>query len=1351
VTETPNELAAANSRVEQALRSSPGAGHSFRAAAEVRVEKIKVLLFAANPRGTAPLDLSREFREIDEEVRLSTFRNAVELILVPGTRPVDLLRKLNENQPQVVHFSSHGNPDEIILESGEQEAEDSGFAIPSTRSADERDMTKVRPDEVEIAGFGQGEHQAVSKSALVHLLRSCNEGNLRLVVLNACSTRTQAEALTEIVDCVVSMNRTITDRAAIKFAASFYGALAFGRSVQKAFEQGVARLSAEGITEVDTPELIVRSGVDAARVVLVGSARRKDSTPAPEAPFIVPFPRNPDFVGREGDLARLHTALAGAESGPVGIRPAGLTGMGGIGKTQLAVEYVYRYREKYPGGIFWVNAADSLTHGLAHVGSKVRPDVRSESSERQVQVAFEELNRRPDALLVFDNLENPGQLARPVGSEGIPLNLAPRILFTTRHRELGRFNAVEVSVLPEAPALMLLLRHESRQTIRDDANHPERREAVAICRLLGWLPLALELAGAFLGEWPGISLADYRTRLQAEGCLPTLDTEVPNHALVNFQPIHEAAVAATLKTQWDALKQTDESARLVLRVAGQFAEAASISTSALGLFAGVLDTQKPAVPSPLRRALKRLHDVRLVEDLVEHRVRLHPLVREFAELLTPREDTQEFRHSCARRIAEAFDDLTTLEEIVRTDGPEGLHLALATTLDFASESPDGVRSYLRSVLRVLHREFHHLRDWNDALEPNGFAQQFLFRALTLAETRLAESAERRLTELAHPALVLRWRTVGESPALARILTEHQGEVTSVAVSPDGRRIVSGSKDSTLVVWDLEAGAPIHRLVGHRDWVRCVAVSPDGRRIVSGSDDKTVAIWDVGTGTQINQLTGHQGWVGSVAVSPDGRRIVSGSSDKTVAIWDIESATQISRLTGHQGRVRCVAVSPDGRRIVSGSSDKTVAIWDIESATQISRLTGHQGRVRCVAVSPDGRRIISGSDDGTVVVWDIESATQINRLAGHEGWVSSVSVSPDGRRIVSASDDGTVGVWDFEFATQVDRLTGHHAGVSSVAISPDGHRIVSGSDDNAIAIWDLEGATEIHRRTGHQGRVRCVAVSPDGRRVASGSSDATVMIWDFESGTPIHRLIGHQGRVWSVAVSPDGRRIVSGSDDGTVAIWDLETGTQINRLTARQGWVSSVAVSPDGRRIVSAGCFDCTVAVWDSETGAQVHCLTGHQEAVNAVAVSPDGRWIASGSSDKTVVVWDLETGMPIHHLTGHRAPVWSVSVSPDGRHIASGSADATVVVWDLEASTRIHRLTGHRAPVWSVAVSPDGRRIASGSADATVVVWDLDSGQRSATLALDGMIPCVTWDRGSRFVLAGDTGGNIYRLEYREY
>ena len=201
------------------------------------MEKFRVLLFAANPIGTTPLDLPREFREIDEEVSRGTFRDIVELVFVPGTRPVDLIRKLNENQPQVVHFSSHGNPDEIVLES----EEDANAAIRSggaARLTDDRDMKLVRPDAADQEITCRARPQVVSKSALVSVLSSCTDGTLRLVVLNACHTRSQAEALTEVVDCVVSMNRSISDRAAIKFVASFYGALAYGRSVQKAFDQG---------------------------------------------------------------------------------------------------------------------------------------------------------------------------------------------------------------------------------------------------------------------------------------------------------------------------------------------------------------------------------------------------------------------------------------------------------------------------------------------------------------------------------------------------------------------------------------------------------------------------------------------------------------------------------------------------------------------------------------------------------------------------------------------------------------------------------------------------------------------------------------------------------------------------------------------------------------------------------------------------------------------------------------------------------------------------------------------------------------------------------------------------------
>jgi hypothetical protein len=239
-------------------------------APEVLMGKIKVLLFAANPRGTDPLDLHREFREIDEEIRFGEFRDALELIIVPGTRLVDLLRKLNEVHPDVVHFSGHGNIDEeLILESG------AGLHVaPDNTISPARDMRRLELVHEAIPACAP---TPLSKSALVDIVKACNQENIRVVVLNACHTRPQAEALSEVVDCVISMNRAISDVGAIKFAASFYGALAFGHSVKKAFDQGLVRLKAEVISESETPELVVRAEMDPSALVLVGPRGRPKS------------------------------------------------------------------------------------------------------------------------------------------------------------------------------------------------------------------------------------------------------------------------------------------------------------------------------------------------------------------------------------------------------------------------------------------------------------------------------------------------------------------------------------------------------------------------------------------------------------------------------------------------------------------------------------------------------------------------------------------------------------------------------------------------------------------------------------------------------------------------------------------------------------------------------------------------------------------------------------------------------------------------------------------------------------------------------------------------------------------
>jgi eukaryotic-like serine/threonine-protein kinase len=296
-------------------------------------------------------------------------------------------------------------------------------------------------------------------------------------------------------------------------------------------------------------------------------------------------------------------------------------------------------------------------------------------------------------------------------------------------------------------------------------------------------------------------------------------------------------------------------------------------------------------------------------------------------------------------------------------------------------------------------------------------------------------------------------------------------------SPDSQRLVSaGRNDNTIKVTDVATGTERMTLSGHTGRVWSVAFSPDGKRIVSGSFDKTLRVWDAVTGKSLMILRGHSDRVWSVAYSPDGNRIISGSYDGTVRVWDAEKGTEIKSLTGHNARIETVAFSPDGKKIASGSWDKTVKVWDAETGDERMTLVGHKAGIAAVTFSPDGTRIISGTSDRSVKVWDVETGDEIMTLDEHKHWVRSVAVSPDGKRIVSScgdtvqdsGDNSEMKIWDLITGTEL--MTLRSTNLRSIAFSPDGHTIAIDSH-NGVTLLESKMPADGYesRRTGTAAR------------------------------------------------------------------------------------------------------------------------------------------------------------------------------------------------------------------------------------------------------------------------------------------
>ena len=494
--------------------------------------------------------------------------------------------------------------------------------------------------------------------------------------------------------------------------------------------------------------------------------------------------------------------------------------------------------------------------------------------------------------------------------------------------------------------------------------------------------------------------------------------------------------------------------------------------------------------------------------------------------------------------------------------------------------------------------------------------------------------------------------------------------------------------------------PLVHVIRHATIVTSVAFSPDGSRLVSGSGER-VQIWNTATGELEDELEGHTDSVGSVAFSHNGRFIVSGSRDKTIRIWDTATCEMTYMLTGHEERVTSVAISRDDKFIMSGSADRTAQIWDTATGELLCKLMGHGHEVKSVAVSPDCQHVASVSHAGELWIWTKDGVIEHKLESLANGFLLDLAFSNDGYRIL-------YNVNKTEWTTRGHRLSppdtdndsGYTGYTVSVAYSPDDGEIVCGMKDGEVMIWKRD-TNKTHLLGEHDSYVRSVAFSPDGSRIASGSYDGTVKIWDPRLRGTMDDEVSLKDST-RVVLSRDGGWIVT-APRHHVQVWRVkETVAKVNELITEDD-VGCLALSHDGSR-VAIGCADGSIWVWNHLTNKKECQMIGHSKNVRSVVFSYDGCHLVSGSVDMTVRIWDCHTGNEIRSYQ-HSDWVTCVAFSRDDSRVAIGSRDG-IQIWN--PTTGQIQLEVLRPGNWmvSVAFSHDNSHVIFRSFG-VVSIWNL--------------------------------------------
>jgi WD40 repeat protein len=633
------------------------------------------------------------------------------------------------------------------------------------------------------------------------------------------------------------------------------------------------------------------------------------------------------------------------------------------------------------------------------------------------------------------------------------------------------------------------------------------------------------------------------------------------------------------------------------------------------------------------------------------------------------------------------------------DAARGLRLALAAAPpDLAHPN----RPFLLDAADALADAYVNRRELAQFNDGDGELRSIAFSPDGQRLLSASDSGTARLWSVTSPT----------QPSLA--LPASKARLYAAVFSPYGARVVTASADGTARLWNAATGAPMGQPMIHKSDVVSVAFSPDGSRLVTGTLSGIAKLWDGATGAPSgDDISCGEDSPPTVAFSPDGKSRLTVSEAGGARLWD--AATQKLSRTLNQGEETAEAAvfSPDGAKILVGAEDGVARLWDADTGALLHTLRGHGGRIVAVAFSPDGKHAATGAGDNSARIWNVETGDVEHVLLGHAGAIDAVAFSPDGRLLATASEDRTARLWDVGTGAPRAMLGAHAGAVQAVSFSPSGNQIATASRDATARLWNVEPLAFLASLPGGDGPVTRARFSRSGERALVVTEDGSARVWDVREGrqpTPLGALLTGVG---IAELSADGNRIVAASPTGPTRLYDAGAAAPALNLGAKGA--KSASFSPDGKLVLSLP-IDGPPRLWDAATGADLGALADFSGSADLAVFSDDGRTIFAAAKGVVAGFWDSATRQAKARLADYVAPLETAAFSPDGGRLVTASLDKYARLWDVATGNSLAPPLPHANAVESAIFSSDGARVVTVSFDHTADVWDARSGARIARI-----------------------------------